>query len=113
MRSTTCVAWRNWVGCGDYGFYESADFGAGSELRADDPLLVKAWMAHHQGMILLSIGNFLCGNIVQQWFHGDAQVRATELLLHERPVVHHVRPVSTLVYLHGRPAREETATNLP
>ncbi len=54
--------------------------------------LVRAWMAHHQGMILLSIGNFLCGNIVQQWFHGDAQVRATELLLQERPIRQHVRP---------------------
>jgi cyclic beta-1,2-glucan synthetase len=76
-----------------YGFYEAADFGATENSRAHDPSLVKAWMAHHQGMILLSIGNFLCGNIVQQWFHSDAQVRATELLLHERPVLQHVRPV--------------------
>ncbi len=73
-----------------YGFYEAADFGATEPPH--DPSLVKEWMAHHQGMILLSIGNFLCGNIVQQWFHGDARVRATELLLHERPVLHAVRP---------------------
>jgi hypothetical protein len=76
-----------------YGFYEAADFGATENFRADDPSLVRAWMAHHQGMILLSIGNFLCGNIVQQWFHGDAQVRATELLLHERPILQHASPV--------------------
>jgi hypothetical protein len=75
-----------------YGFYEAADFGATEETRAHDPLLVKAWMAHHQGMILLSIGNVLCDNVVQKWFHGDAQVRATELLLHERPVSQCVRP---------------------
>jgi hypothetical protein len=76
-----------------YGFYEAADFGAAENSRAYDPSLVKAWMAHHQGMILLSIGNFLCGNIVQQWFHGDAQVRATEMLLHERPILQDVSPV--------------------
>jgi hypothetical protein len=76
-----------------YGFYEAVDFGATTDSRAHDPALVRAWMAHHQGMILLSIGNLLCGNIVQQWFHGDARVRATELLLHERPILQHVRPV--------------------
>lgn len=76
-----------------YGFYEAADFGATTSDRADDPLLVREWMAHHQGMILLSIGNLLFGNIVQQWFHADPHVRATDLLLDERPVLEHVRPV--------------------
>lgn len=75
-----------------YGFYEAADFGATNTPNAQCPSLVKAWMAHHQGMILLSIGNFLCGNVIQEWFHGDARVRATELLLQERPVLQHVRP---------------------
>ena len=75
------------LGCfRNYGFYEAADFGATNTSHTDDPSLVKEWMAHHQGMILLSIGNFLCDDIMQQWFHGDARVRATELLLHERPV---------------------------
>jgi hypothetical protein len=73
-----------------YGFYESADFGA-AENRAHDASVVRAWMAHHQGMILLSIGNLLCGNIMQRWFHSDARVRATELLLHERPALMHAR----------------------
>jgi hypothetical protein len=76
----------------DYGFYEAVDFGATGKIRAHDPVLVRSWMAHHQGMILLSMGNFLCGNIVQQWFHGDARVRATELLLQERPARQHVSP---------------------
>ncbi len=75
-----------------YGFYEAADFGAINTPHAQNPSLVRAWMAHHQGMILLSIGNLLCGNVIQEWFHGDARVRATELLLHERPVLQHVRP---------------------
>jgi cyclic beta-1,2-glucan synthetase len=45
-------------------------------------------MTHHQGMSLLSIANFLKGGMVQNWFHRDARVQATELLLQERPVGH-------------------------
>jgi len=45
-------------------------------------------MAHHQGMSLLSLANFLSDNIVQRWFHSDRRVQATELLLHEKPVAH-------------------------
>jgi hypothetical protein len=88
----------------DYGFYEAADFGATENSRAHDPSLVRAWMAHHQGMILLSIGNALCGNIMQQWFHGDARVRATELLLQERPGLQN-RKAGWRVRLSARPVR--------
>jgi hypothetical protein len=37
-------------------------------------------------MSLLSLANFLCDNVIQRWFHSDRRVRATELLLQERPV---------------------------
>jgi len=37
-------------------------------------------MAHHQGMSLLSIANFLANGIVQEWFHAHPRVQATELL---------------------------------
>jgi cyclic beta-1,2-glucan synthetase len=45
-------------------------------------------MVHHQGMSLLAIANFLQNGVVQNWFHADARVQATELLLQERPVRH-------------------------
>jgi hypothetical protein len=90
LRNLRRMAGLNWLQA--YGFYEAADYGASNGPHAVDPSLVKAWMAHHQGMILLSIGNFICSDIMQQWFHGDPRVRATELLLHERPVLQHVRP---------------------
>jgi hypothetical protein len=48
-------------------------------------------MAHHQGMTLLSIANFLHEGVVQRWFHADPRVQATELLLHEKPVAHVLR----------------------
>ena len=43
-------------------------------------------MAHHQGMSLLAILNLLRGNIVQQWFHANPPMQATELLLQEKPI---------------------------
>jgi hypothetical protein len=74
---------------GDYGFYESVDF---SPLKRrswrERYEVVRCWMAHHQGMSLLSIANFLRDDLIQQWFHSDRRVQATELLLHERPVAH-------------------------
>jgi hypothetical protein len=47
-------------------------------------------MAHHQGMSLLAITNLLEDKAFQRWFHADPRVRATELLLHEKPV--HIVP---------------------
>ncbi|MGA8491503.1 MAG: glucoamylase family protein [Terriglobales bacterium] len=72
-----------WLGA--YGFYESADFSA-SRHHSKRYELVRCWMAHHQGMSLLSIANYLLNGVVQRWFHSDPRVQATELLLHEKPV---------------------------
>ena len=87
VRNLRKMAGDGWFG--PYGFYESSDY-SGSPKRAWRPKceLVRCWMAHHQGMILLSLANFLHDGIVQQWFHSDARVQATELLLHEKPVGH-------------------------
>jgi hypothetical protein len=74
---------------GSYGFYEAADYTRpGSRFRGARYKLVRSWMVHHQGMSLLSLGNFLCDNVVQRWFHSDRRVQATELLLQEKPVSH-------------------------
>ncbi|HUY80249.1 MAG TPA: glucoamylase family protein [Acidobacteriaceae bacterium] len=69
-----------WTGA--YGFYESADYTASRK----KPVLVKEWMAHHQGMALLAILNLLDNNIVQEWFHANREFQANELLLHERSI---------------------------
>jgi len=82
---------RRWLG--PYGFYEAIDFDPKrrrSWLRGSE--LVRCWMAHHQGMSLLSIANFLDNDIVQRWFHSHPRVQATELVLQEKPATH-VRPV--------------------
>lgn len=76
-----------WLGA--YGFYEAADFTpARRRSRLHRYELVRCWMAHHQGMSLLSIANFLQDGVIQRWFHSDPRVQATELLLHEKPVAH-------------------------
>jgi hypothetical protein len=81
-----------WVG--SHGFYESADY-ANCRRRVFGKRfeLVHCWMAHHQGMSLLSLGNFLGDGMVQNWFHREPRVQATELLLQEKPVAY-VRPSS-------------------
>ncbi|MHB8301492.1 MAG: glucoamylase family protein [Acidobacteriaceae bacterium] len=71
---------------GEFGFYESADYSANTQHPKGSPYtLVRSWMAHHQGMSLLAITNQLAGKPFQRWFHNDPRVRATELLLHEKP----------------------------
>ncbi len=78
---------KGWFGT--YGFYESADFTPRQRpKRQQRYVLVRSWMTHHHGMSLLSIANFVKGGMVQNWFHRDARVQATELLLQERPVSH-------------------------
>jgi hypothetical protein len=66
----------------EYGFYEAADFIRDKR----QPEIVRSWMAHHQGMVLLSITNRLHRHAFQRWFHLNPRLRATELLLHEKPV---------------------------
>jgi hypothetical protein len=77
---------------GPYGFIESADYTPVlRRVFRRKPVLVRCWMAHHQGMTLLALANFLRDNIVQRWFHKEGRVQATELLLHEKPVAHVAR----------------------
>jgi hypothetical protein len=72
-----------------YGFYEAADYtSVRRRFGRRRPNLARCWMAHHQGMSLLALANFLYDNVVQRWFHKDGRVQATELLLHEKPVAH-------------------------
>jgi len=87
VRNLHRMADKNWVG--RYGFYESVDFTSSHQSSWRRRYeVVHCWMAHHQGMSLLSIANFLGDGTVQNWFHASARVQATELLLQEKPVDH-------------------------
>ncbi len=87
IKNLRWMAKKGWLG--RYGFYEAADFSPEVRpSRRQRYALVRSWMVHHQGMSLLAIANFLDNGVVQNWFHCDARVQATELLLQERPVRH-------------------------
>jgi len=79
IRNLRRMAKVGWVGA--YGFYEAADYAHSS----GKPVIVREWMAHHQGMSLLATLNLLHGNIVQRWFHANPLVQSAELLLNELP----------------------------
>ncbi|HEY1799451.1 MAG TPA: glucoamylase family protein [Terriglobales bacterium] len=89
IRNLREMAHQGWIG--PYGFYESVDFNPVRHTWRHRNEIVRCWMAHHEGMSLLAIANFLRDDVVQRWFHGDPRVQATELLLHEKPVSY-VRP---------------------
>lgn len=69
---------------GPYGLFESFDYSRPHKLRGQEGLVVHAFMAHHQGMSLLAMGNFLCDQAMPRRFHADSRVQATEPLLYER-----------------------------
>ena len=51
-------------------------------------MVVRSYLAHHQGMTLVALANALQGNRMVGRFHADPRVRATELLLQEKAPRH-------------------------
>jgi cyclic beta-1,2-glucan synthetase len=69
---------------GAYGFYEALDYTAPRLPEAAEVAVVRAYMAHHQGMMVVAIGNALHDGAMRARFHAEPIVQATELLLEER-----------------------------
>ena len=69
---------------GRFGLYEAIDFTAARVPRGQASAVVRSFMAHHQGMILLSLAHLLLSRPLQRRFESDPQFRATLLLLQER-----------------------------
>ena len=69
---------------GRYGFYEALDYTASRLPQGTTVAIVRAFMAHHQGMTIVAIANALDGGLMRARFHAEPIVQATELLLHER-----------------------------
>lgn len=70
--------------CGLYGLYEAVDFTPGRLAAGQTYALVRTYMAHHQGMILLSLSNYLLDGPAVRRFHADARVESVEFLLQEQ-----------------------------
>ncbi|MDR3376070.1 MAG: glucoamylase family protein [Ancalomicrobiaceae bacterium] len=71
-------------GRGRYGFYEALDYTPERLPKGVDVVVVKAFMAHHQGMSIVAIADTLLDGIMRSRFHAEPMVQATELLLQER-----------------------------
>jgi cyclic beta-1,2-glucan synthetase len=88
-------------GRGTYGFYEALDYTKSRVPEGKNVAVVRAYMAHHQGMSLVSLANVLNSGIMHARFHSQPIVQASELLLQERT------PRDVLV---ARPRAEEVTS---
>jgi len=69
---------------GGHGFYEAVDYTPSRVPRGKDRVIVRSFMAHHQGMSLLAFAHVLLNQPMQRRFMSDPMLKATELLLQER-----------------------------
>ncbi|HEX6900394.1 MAG TPA: glucoamylase family protein [Thermoanaerobaculia bacterium] len=69
---------------GRYGLYEAIDYGPAAAGPPRKPARVRSYMAHHQGMILVALDNFLNGGPMPRRFHSDPRIATVEMLLRER-----------------------------
>jgi len=69
---------------GRYGFYEALDYTPTRLPEGEEFAMVRAFMAHHQGMTVVAIANSVLDGKMRARFHAEPGIQATELLLHER-----------------------------
>ena len=69
---------------GAYGFYEALDYTPSNLPENTRVAVVRSYMAHHQGMTLVSLGNVVHDGATREHFHAHPMVQAAELLLQER-----------------------------
>ena len=69
---------------GRYGFYEAIDYTPSRLPRGQNHAIVYSFMAHHQGMSLLSLAYLLLDQPMQKLFEAEPQFKAALLLLQER-----------------------------
>src|SRR5439155_10407337 len=70
---------------GRYGWYEALDYTSKRLAVGEKVAVVRAYMAHHQGMTVLALANALHDGAMRTRFHAVPMIQATELLLQERP----------------------------
>jgi cyclic beta-1,2-glucan synthetase len=86
---------------GRYGYYEAIDYTRARVPQGARCVVIRSFMAHHQGMTVVAIGDVLLGGLIRERFHAQPSVQANELLLQERTP----RDVSV-----ANPRAEEVAT---
>ena len=79
---------------GQFGLYEAIDYTPLRLPRGQSSAVVRSYMAHHEGMSLLSLAYLLLDRPMQRRFESDPLFQATTLLLQERI------PKATAFYSH-------------
>jgi cyclic beta-1,2-glucan synthetase len=69
---------------GDYGFYEAIDYTSHRIPRGQSRVVIKSFMAHHEGMSFISLSHLLLDRPMQKRFESDLYFQSTLLLLEER-----------------------------
>ncbi|MFI5107270.1 MAG: GH36-type glycosyl hydrolase domain-containing protein [Terriglobales bacterium] len=89
---------------GRYGFYEAIDYTPSRLPRGKSSAIVRSFMAHHQGMSVLSLAYLLLNRPMQKRFESDPLFQATTLLLQERV------PKATAFYTHATESSDVRTT---
>jgi cyclic beta-1,2-glucan synthetase len=71
-------------GGGTFGFYDALDYTQTRLPEGESVAVVRTYMAHHQGMTIVAIGNVLHDGVMCTRFHAEPIIQAAELLLQER-----------------------------
>jgi cyclic beta-1,2-glucan synthetase len=71
-------------GLGHFGWYEALDYTPSRVPEGASVAIVRAYMAHHQGMTLVALADALNSGAMRARFHAEPMIQATELLLQER-----------------------------
>nr|MDO8118667.1 glucoamylase family protein [Candidatus Sigynarchaeota archaeon] len=69
---------------GNYGFYEAIDYTEARKPPGASFELVRSFMTHHQGIILLSITNVILDRVIQKRFESEPHFNSVLLLLQEK-----------------------------
>lgn len=88
---------------GFLGFYEAIDYTPARVSSRGRYAIIRSYMAHHQGMILTSVTNYLLGDVMIERFHTDLRVQSFSMLLQEKiPTqvpIHNLRPVDIVEHI--------------
>jgi cyclic beta-1,2-glucan synthetase len=88
---------------GNFGFYEAMDYTTARLALNQEYAIVRSYMVHHHGMILLALVNALDGEPMVRRFHSDPRIRSVELLLHEQ--IPHSAPLEEMSRAESSAAR--------
>ena len=69
---------------GRFGYYDAIDFTPSRVPEGKESVVVRNYMAHHQGMSIVAAGNVVHEGKMRDRFHADPVIEAAELLLQEK-----------------------------